>query len=60
MYVREDDKESVIKTRLKVYHDQTEPILDLYRKNGKLVEIKINGIKQPDEVFTDILKALGM
>jgi len=60
LYVREDDKESVIKTRLKVYHDQTEPILDLYRKNGKLVEIKINGIKQPDEVFTDILKALGM
>lgn len=60
LYVREDDKESVIKTRLRLYHEQTEPMLDFYRKERKLVEIKINGIKQPDEIFGDILKALGM
>lgn len=33
---RDDDKEDVIKKRLELYHQQTEPILGYYKSNGKL------------------------
>jgi len=36
---REDDKPETVKERLKVYHEQTEPLVDFYRKQGKLTVI---------------------
>lgn len=60
LYVREDDKEEVIRKRLELYHEQTEPILDFYRENGLLMEIRIEGIRQPEEVFRDICDAIGI
>jgi adenylate kinase len=40
---RDDDTPEVIVERLKVYHQETEPILDYFRNQGKLVEIDGNG-----------------
>ena len=34
--MREDDRPETIRTRLRVYHDQTEPVLKFYRAQGKL------------------------
>jgi len=58
--VREDDKEETIRKRLGLYHQQTEPILDLYRRDCKLVEINIQPFRSPDENFRDVCGALGI
>lgn len=34
--VRDDDKEEVVKDRLKVYHEQTQPLETFYEERGKL------------------------
>jgi adenylate kinase len=34
--IRSDDKPEVIKSRLDVYHDQTEPLKDFYAAKGVL------------------------
>ena len=54
---REDDNEKVIVNRLKVYREKTSPLIDLYRKQGLLVEI--DGNADIDVVFSCIEKALG-
>lgn len=45
---RLDDKPEVIKQRIAVYHNETEPLLDYYRKQAKLIEI--NGMGTMEEV----------
>ena len=37
---RVDDNEATIKNRLKTFHDQTLPVLDLYEKQGKVAEVR--------------------
>jgi adenylate kinase len=39
LYQRADDNEETIKKRLSVYNEQTFPIIDFYRKQGKLKTI---------------------
>lgn len=34
---RADDNEETVKKRIKIYHEQTEPIKEYYQKSGKLV-----------------------
>ncbi len=36
---RQDDTPETISRRLAIYHEQTEPILDYYRKAGKVIDI---------------------
>ncbi len=36
---RVDDNAETIKNRLKTFHNQTLPVLDLYEKQGKLAEV---------------------
>lgn len=43
LYQREDDKEEVIKRRLEVYTEQTEPIINFYRTEGLLITIGASG-----------------
>lgn len=43
LYQREDDKEDVIKNRLKVYYERTKPIIEYYKDKGILVNIDGNG-----------------
>ena len=54
---REDDNEEVIVNRLKVYREQTSPLIDLYSMQGLLVEI--DGNADIDVVFSCIENALG-
>jgi adenylate kinase len=53
---REDDREEAIRHRLKVYHDQTEPLKDYYADKGILVTV--NATQDIPEVTQDILKAV--
>ena len=36
---RDDDREEVIRKRLQVYHDQTAPLIEFYRKSHQLIVI---------------------
>ena len=40
---RDDDKETTVRNRLKVYQEQTVPLVEYYRKKGKLVDIDGSG-----------------
>lgn len=53
---RIDDNEETIAKRLVTFHEETQPILGYYGKQGKLVTIEAN--REPDEVFTDVKQAL--
>ncbi|MDI3385744.1 adenylate kinase [Streptomyces sp. B-S-A8] len=43
LYQRGDDKEETVRTRLEVYHSETEPIIDHYRAQGLVVTISALG-----------------
>jgi adenylate kinase len=49
---RDDDKPDVIRNRLEVYHDQTEPLIDYYDQQGLMR--RIDGTRSPDEVHDHI------
>jgi len=53
---REDDNEEVIGSRLNVYRDQTEPVVDYYRKRGRLKTVDADG--SIDEVYGRLQQAL--
>lgn len=53
---RDDDKEETVLNRLDVYHAQTQPLIDYYKKKGCLKEI--DGTKMPDEIFDIIVKVV--
>lgn len=56
LYTREDDKEDTVKNRLKVYKNQTQPLIDYYEKKGMLTTI--DGELGSDIVFVKICEAL--
>src|SRR4051812_11294504 len=43
LYQRDDDSEDTVRTRLEVYHTQTEPIIDYYKSQGLVVTISSLG-----------------
>lgn len=47
---RKDDKPEIIKKRLKLYHQETEPVLDYYRKQGILEEF--DGEQPIEDIFS--------
>jgi adenylate kinase len=50
---RDDDTEDTVRERLRVYRENTEPVVEHYRERGELVEI--DGEGTPDEVFDEIV-----
>ena len=52
---RSDDTEEVIHNRMKVYRDETQPLLEYYRSELKTVD----AVGTLDEVFARALRALG-
>lgn len=56
LYTRDDDLPETVKKRLVVYHDQTQPLIDYYTKQGILKSV--NGTQKMDTVFADIVKIL--
>ena len=59
---REDDEPETVKDRLKVYEDQTAPLIDLYSEMSnqeKLKYIKVSGTSTPEDVSSEILSMLS-
>jgi adenylate kinase len=54
---RDDDKEETVRNRLKVYQEQTAPLIEYYRKKGKLVDI--DGSGGIDAVYSQMVKAIS-
>lgn len=54
---RDDDSEETVKNRLKVYDDQTAPLIEYYKRLGLLHTV--DGEKDINEVFRDICDILG-
>jgi adenylate kinase len=54
---REDDNEETISNRLDVYRENTEPLIDFYRKRGKLKTVDAEG--SIDEVYERLVAALA-
>ena len=55
--LREDDKPETVQKRLKVYHEQTQPLIDYYKNQGILKSL--DGTQPMDEVFKAIVTILG-
>jgi adenylate kinase len=52
LFTRDDDKIEAITFRLKVYRDQTEPLIAYYRGRDKLLEV--DATPSPDEIQADL------
>lgn len=57
LILRDDDKPETVLNRLKVYHDQTQPLIDFYTKKGVLKSV--DGTVDMQDVFTSIVAILG-
>ena len=58
---REDDKPETVLKRLDVYHEETKPLSDFYKKvsdGGSLVYSSVDGSRSVSEVFNDALQSL--
>ena len=64
VYQRADDKPETIQTRLRAYHEQTEPLIGYYSGLGKLRRVDVaslntvDGDSKPEDVFKAILATL--
>ena len=56
LYQRDDDKVETVTKRIRVYLEQTMPLVEYYRKLGKLLEI--DGAQPVDQVTKVLLSAL--
>ncbi len=56
LILREDDKPETVEKRLKVYHDQTQPLIEYYK--GKGVLKTVDGTKSPETTFEEIIKII--
>lgn len=55
--LRDDDQPETVKKRLNVYHEQTQPLIDYYQKQGILKSV--DGTQPMEEVFNSIVGILG-
>lgn len=56
LVLRDDDKPETVLKRLKVYHDQTQPLIEYYTTQGVLIEV--DGTKDMADVFEAIVKVI--
>jgi adenylate kinase len=56
LYQREDDKAETVKNRIRVYFEQTTPLIEYYRRKGVLAEI--DGAKPIDDVTKELLASV--
>lgn len=57
LVLRDDDKPETVQKRLTVYHEQTQPLIDYYKKQGILKSV--DGTQPMEAVFTAITDILG-
>lgn len=56
LVLRDDDKPETVKKRLKVYHEQTQPLIEFYTKKGVLKTV--DGTIDMKDVFKEIVSIL--
>ena len=56
LYQRDDDKAETVAHRIRVYLDQTMPLIEYYRQRGVLLEV--DGTQSIEQVSEDLLAAL--
>lgn len=54
---RSDDNPDALKKRLKVYEEQTTPLINYYKLRG--IHYAVDAAKKPDKVFEEIQKAFA-
>lgn len=64
LVIRKDDTKETVRERLSVYKEQTEPLVEYYKKKGKLFVIKSSdkedvNVDERETIFADIVKVLG-
>jgi len=57
VYQREDDKVETVTKRIRVYFEQTMPLVEHYRTAGKLIEV--DGTQAVEQVTKELLSALN-
>lgn len=57
LVLRDDDKPETVQKRLDVYHEQTQPLIDYYNKQGILQTV--DGTQPMEDVFANIVSILG-
>ena len=57
LIIRDDDKPETVQNRLAVYHEQTQPLIDYYKKANILKSV--DGTQPMEKVFSDIVAILG-
>lgn len=57
LIIRDDDKPETVQNRLSVYHEQTQPLIDFYEKQGVLKTV--DGTVDMNDVFAAIVDILG-
>ncbi len=57
LYQREDDKVETVTTRIRVYLEQTIPLVEYYRNSGNLIEI--NGAQAVEQVSKELCSAVN-
>ena len=53
---REDDSEDVVRERIRVYEENTEPVVTHYRESGELIEV--DGEQSPEEAWEELREAI--
>ena len=56
LILRDDDQPETVKNRLKVYHEQTQPLIEYYQKKNILKSV--DGTQDMSKVFSDIIAIL--
>jgi adenylate kinase len=57
VYRRADDEPDVVRKRLKVYHEQTQPLIEYYDHQGVLTAF--NGNQTPDAVYAELKRYIN-
>ena len=58
LIIRKDDEPETVLNRLKVYHDQTEPLKDYYKSQNKLLTVE--GQDKVEDTTALVIKALSV
>lgn len=56
LFQREDDTKETVSTRIEVYEDQTQPLIEYYKNKGIIANV--DGTQPIEKVFQDIVEAL--
>jgi adenylate kinase len=55
LYQRDDDKPEAVKKRLAIYHEQSAPLIDYYRKKGIVIDVHNDKLDTPPEIIVNLI-----